>query len=139
MRCAIRLAWNFAADLEQALAGSFVIERLDDRIVELGLDLSGQALRSEERIPSGYLEFGEASLFGRWQVLDEIRALWAGNGHGFDCASLDLGGDSDQGGATEIDLAPHQIIERRTAATIGDTRCAGAHDRLKERAGRVHD
>src|SRR5262249_34575670 len=97
-----------------------------------------QVLWGEDRIPSRNLELGQTSLFGGWQVIDHVGALWTRNCHGPDRPRLDLGDDRREGGASEVNLASDHIVDCRTGTAVGNTRGLGAHDHMQQSARGVH-
>src|SRR5205085_7202952 len=111
---------------------------LDDRIIELGLDLTRQILRTKECIPGRNLERGQPPLFGCRHVADHVRAPWTRNRDGLDGPRLDLRDDSCEGDASEVDLASDHIVDCWAGTAVSDAGRLGAYDGLQERARGVH-
>src|SRR5262245_35338510 len=85
------------------------------------------------------MELRKSPFLGGRHVLDQVGALRTGNSHDLERASLYLRDRSNESNTAEIDLAADEVIDRQTAATIGDARRLGTHRRLQERAGGVHE
>src|SRR6516225_965671 len=118
LRRTTRLVRKHAAELQQALTRRIVVERLDERFIELRHDLLGCTLGREQCVPGAHLVIGESCFLGGGNVGQDRRALLRGNGIGLDGIPIDLLDQVDDLVAHVVDLSADEIVEGRTGAAI---------------------